>query len=660
MINKLKIKYVAAQNFICFKDIKIDFSELGNIVSIRGKNLDVHEIDDGDNHIATNGVGKTSIPEIIVYTIFGKTIKYPKKVGHSDVINNQIGKNLRTEIYIDDLRIVRTRKPDSLHVWESKDGIWNKDTEITVGGMPATQKLLESKIGLSYEAFVNLVIFTDNNSGSFLECDTPTKREIVENLLSLERYRSHFESAKKLRNKVKDDIKQAAWSLETALSAIATSRQRLVAVQQEEVQWKLNKIKELDQLKQKLLAKKTELKASDHGAAIEKFEAVQARIEEAQKEMDGKKAKAALCKEKIAELQQKYSDLQAIVNEYDRNLQVMTLDSDKCQSNINYNKKILQDIEASRCKFCGQTDEQIIENAKKAIQSDSEKLINLTESIQKKTADRVTKAAEKKKSEDLILLGNKNALMFESEAEKLRKEIATLSAIEKPEISVVEKLLKEQIVELNKQIKDKETEVDSPSPFIKIVKSTEGEIAVAEENCEVCKENLNKLNEVLPYYEFWVEGFGDSGIRKYVIQEIIPALNSRIAYWLDFLIDGKISLAFDSELEETIHRNPSDGDPFVYHTLSGGERRRLNLAVSQAFAHIMMLNCGTSPSVIFLDEVTTNIDPMGVQGVYNMILELAKEKQVFVTTHDHDLLDLLSGCETIKLVKKGGFTSIAA
>jgi len=143
-----------------------------------------------------------------------------------------------------------------------------------------------------------------------------------------------------------------------------------------------------------------------------------------------------------------------------------------------------------------------------------------------------------------------------------------------------------------------------------------------------------------------------------VIDGIIPALNSRIAYWLQFLIDGRIKLCFNNQLEETIERNPPDGDPFVYYVMSGGERRRLNLSVSQSFAYVMMLNSGVSPSIVFLDEVTTNIDPMGVQGVFNMICELAKEKQVFITTHDHDLLDMLAGYEQINLVKKNGFTKV--
>jgi ABC-type multidrug transport system ATPase subunit len=59
---------------------------------------------------------------------------------------------------------------------------------------------------------------------------------------------------------------------------------------------------------------------------------------------------------------------------------------------------------------------------------------------------------------------------------------------------------------------------------------------------------------------------------------------------------------------------------------------------------------------VFLDEVTTNIDQIGVVGVYSMISELAKDRQVFITTHDQNLLEMLEGCELIELEKRNGFT----
>jgi ABC-type multidrug transport system ATPase subunit len=72
----------------------------------------------------------------------------------------------------------------------------------------------------------------------------------------------------------------------------------------------------------------------------------------------------------------------------------------------------------------------------------------------------------------------------------------------------------------------------------------------------------------------------------------------------------------------------------------------------------MSLNSGKTPSLIFLDEVTSNIDPQGVAGIYNMICEMAKEKQVFVTTHDYDLIDFLNGCDNLNLVMRNAKTKL--
>jgi len=116
-------------------------------------------------------------------------------------------------------------------------------------------------------------------------------------------------------------------------------------------------------------------------------------------------------------------------------------------------------------------------------------------------------------------------------------------------------------------------------------------------------------------------------------------------------------LRFDNELNETIERNPADGDPYVYHAMSTGQRGKLNLAVSQSFAHIMMLSAGSIPSIVFLDEVSTNVDLSGNIGIYKMIMELSQDRQVFITTHDQSLLQMLDGCDFLDLVHENGFTT---
>ena len=223
-MKKINFKKIYAENFLCFGSdgIEINFSNYNNIVLVRGKNLDVVQKSENQDKNSSNGVGKSSIPAVLVYGLYGKTIRKPNKIGHKDVINNEAGKKLKVEVYWDDYKLQRTRKPDGLKLWKSDKNIWDETTEISLGGMPATQKLIESIVGMSYETFINVAVFTDDNTSSFLECDAAEKRQIVENLLSLEKYRTYHENAKKIIKTHKDFVKSIEKDIDYKNNALMT------------------------------------------------------------------------------------------------------------------------------------------------------------------------------------------------------------------------------------------------------------------------------------------------------------------------------------------------------------------------------------------------------------------------------------------------------
>ena len=105
------------------------------------------------------------------------------------------------------------------------------------------------------------------------------------------------------------------------------------------------------------------------------------------------------------------------------------------------------------------------------------------------------------------------------------------------------------------------------------------------------------INKEEEEFEFIYKGEWSSP--EDIDEDVIRDICQSNELYCHILIDNKISLEFNNELDEKIERSPSDGDPFVYHAMSGGERRRLNLAVSQAFAHIMTLSSGVCPSLVF-------------------------------------------------------------
>lgn len=658
-MNNIKIKYISAKNFLCFgpEGIEIDFEDFGNITLVRGDNLDI-DPDNEEERRASNGVGKSSIPEIIVFALFGKTIKLGRGAEH--VVNNQIGKKLRVEIVVDNYRIVRQRSPNTLKVWESAEGVWNKETELSLGGMTDTQKWIEDKLGLNFNTFCHLVVFTDNNSGCFLESDTGTRREIVENMLYLDVYRQYHEVAKKLRNLAKETTKTMGSRLELMLAESESCKRRIKSVETEEQNWRNSKTAELNAIISRYKTKETELQNTDIGQALTAYKDAQEKLAELNEALPSKEEKLQVIKESLEKARHKQDSLSKTKDRLEESVRATKRSLADAQDRIAKNKTIINDTEARRCLNCGHVDELVLERTKKDLKDREQQAVELETVLMRETGELSKYTDELKGVVEIIKMGDVKSREISSSVDALRKEIGILSKIERPEISTNEKIIEDQLNELKTQILKRKEELDGPSPYVKILETTIKESEDKVKECESKKAELDAANAELPYYEFWVTAFGDKGIRKFIIEGIIPALNARIEYWLQFLIDGKIKLTFNNELEPTITRNPVDGDSFVYYALSGGERRRTNLAVSQAFAHVMTLNCGTCPSVVFLDEVTTNIDPIGVQGVYNMIMELAKERQVFITTHDHDLLEMLrvNGCESINLVKQGGFTTI--
>jgi len=78
------------------------------------------------------------------------------------------------------------------------------------------------------------------------------------------------------------------------------------------------------------------------------------------------------------------------------------------------------------------------------------------------------------------------------------------------------------------------------------------------------------------------------------------------------------------------------------YTLSGGERRRLEIARALV----------TDPSFILLDEPFTGIDPLAVMDLQNIICRL-KEKGLGLLITDHSVRETLKITDRAYIIDKG-------
>jgi DNA repair exonuclease SbcCD ATPase subunit len=656
-------------NFICFREKQeIFFDKLSNIISVVGENRDAKSPDSKIK--SSNGSGKSTVAEALYYAIFGETIKKFGK--NSQIIHNLAPDGVATVecIFNDEYRIVRTQKKTGagVRLWQSKNQVWDKDTEITRSTKAETDKYIVELVGLSPEAFVNIALFSDDQKGCFLECDAKAKRDVVEALMSLAIYRERQEKANQLVNSTKAEIKELKRLHQAIEDNLASCKAAYNDSVNKDEQWKVALKQERDNLIKKAKAKREELESSDVGAELLLYQAAQERIPTLEKEIANLEASQEILKKKIEvsgklleERRREQGELLTNLKDFNRRMSSNNGEVDKLIQHI---KDLQANKHGTKCNHCFgvvdfsniepliQSDKDKIEEYNKLIAADKEEVKVLQEIGTKRKAEIEAIEAQRKKDDE-------DYRAADSSLKKLRADLTRDLGVKEPQADSKALVLKNEIERLKTEAKEKNDQFNSGvTPFVDLIASNKKRMEDVAISLAEHEKNMKQAEANIPYYEYWRIGFGDNGIRQSILEGIIPVLNQCIASWLQPLVANTITLKFNANLEETIERNPPDGDPYVYSGMSAGQRRRLNLAVSQAFADIMAVSNGTRPSLVFLDEVTTNIDPMGVQGIYNMIQDLSKDKQVFVTTHDHDLLEMLENADTIKLVHEGGKTTI--
>ena len=664
-MRKIEFKKLKAQNFLCFGEqgIEIDFINYDSIVVLTGKNLDVK---DGDLN-SSNGSGKSSIMDALLYGLFGKTLKNPKKIGAKDVINNKTNKKMAIEICFDDVKILRSRKPDGLKLWRSKESVFDETTELTRGEIKQTQDMIETILGFNYETFKSICVFTDSNTDSYLEANASERRMIVENLLGLEKYRIYNEKTKEILKETKTEISLTEKDDNHNQNTIDNLTFQFNQIIEKKSIWKNTLEQEVQNLEndQKILKKQIEdLKAFD--PQVEKYNNAQIKIEENNSQIEQLNSKINKLDASKDQIEAKIEEGKTVLIEYVGNLNEIKNEILSIDGKLNENKKKIDKIskleDGVECDHClsvvdknsyfhieGECNskQELLKTNKTEQENKQKELIEKINSIKSDLA----KVVDLKNKIASSLTDSKNKIY------NLQEENKNLNKIQKPEtLNLIDKL-ENKIAVNSVTIMEKENSITGKSPFCDIIQTAQTKIEAAKESKKETQVKLNSLVSKIPYLNFWIDAFGDKGVRKFVIDQILPLLNNSIQSMLSILVDGNLSLKFDNEFNEEIQKI-TDSTSIIYDLLSNGQKRRINLAVSQAFAHVRELNSGSTPSIIFLDEISINMDSQGNNAIYKLIKNIAKNKQVFVTTHDQELLELLSDSSRLKLKLENGVSCI--
>ena len=166
------------------------------------------------------------------------------------------------------------------------------------------------------------------------------------------------------------------------------------------------------------------------------------------------------------------------------------------------------------------------------------------------------------------------------------------------------------------------------------------------------KQENNTNYEIM---RFWEKAFSEAGLVKYIIKNILSFFNGKTNFYLAHLSGGKFFIEFDEELKERIIHN---GKEIHYISLSGGEKRKVGLAVMLGLQQLLSLSNKNDSNLMFFDEVAENLDQDGLDGLYILLSELKKEKNLFVITHNNYLKSLMDNVRTLTITKHKGISKL--
>jgi DNA repair exonuclease SbcCD ATPase subunit len=193
------------------------------------------------------------------------------------------------------------------------------------------------------------------------------------------------------------------------------------------------------------------------------------------------------------------------------------------------------------------------------------------------------------------------------------------------------------------------TEIDSPdlSDLTRDLDHLQKEIAsYATEKTEMDFDISNYkfiLEQLKPKSEF----------RSYLLGKTLQVLNSTLNN-SSSTMDGVVSLSMQGDgIEISFVR---DGKQIPVKNLSGGEKKRLDLALLLCFMQYIHENSPTTLNIAIFDEIFDSLDEQGIENSINLINSLPEDMAIFIISHNDSLKQFIP--DTLKVVKQNGISCL--
>jgi DNA repair exonuclease SbcCD ATPase subunit len=633
-------KKIYIKNFFRVKEeIVIDLYNQG-LVLISGWNAD-------SSTSASNGSGKSTIFEAILWCLWGKTVR---KYSTDQVINSTVGKNCRVILIVEVDGIIFTitrhrkhgKEKDSLSVLTKKD--------ISGHTNASPQKLIDELLGIDYETFIRGPMMPQGSFKRFSEMTDSESKKILDQTIRTD----IFFKAQKIVNQKLNDIHN---SMHDDRKTITSIEDQITEIKEEIIELKEKEKGFGKSLEAKI--KKQNLRLDNINDKIEELNYFHTSVKDINLML--KKAEKSLEEhnDKIYDLNKQGLSVNKDKEKLQK-LKSLLYDVDHKLRNAEAEKNKIEDLDPGAvCGTCLQEiDEDHVESCLEEAEKHYKKIEKNKTKIEKSVKKQRTKYRKVKKEYE------KKLNSYDTITDSMKSNIRRLKTEKELSISNLKEIkrLKKNAEEIKSDIEDIERE----SPYSDMISKKLLKIKLLNKKLRKSITSLALLKNNKKYYDFWSTGFSNKGIKNLVLNSITPFLNRRAKYYSSILTNNELDIIFETQKllksgewrdSFSVAVNNKNGAT-DYSGNSGGEKGKANLAINFTISDLFSARSQKAFPQRFFDEPFDGLDELGVEAAVDLLTKMADQAgSIFIITHNSEFVSLFDNVITIK--KQNGVSYVS-
>lgn len=610
----MKFLDLTVENFMTYRDHQsLPLADQG-LVLIRGDNRSSASAD-------SNGAGKTAIFDALSFALFGQTLRGARA---DDVACRFTKDQCWTAIILeaDERRwsIERYRRPSGLD-------FYNVDAKAGSGisGNEAQWKI-DDTLGFGFRTFRNAVVFGQGAFERFSTASQADQMKMLDEIQNID-FRQAKKRASEWYGKAMRRKEEICAEMRNLNDRRAASERQIELLVKAKEAWEKDKRIAHRESMETLAAYHAELKREEDALG---------KIIAQNETLGAMKFEKAEIDRLHSELQKQEEELRAILE--DRKVVHHILES--------LNDKLKKALKESRCPTCRvemtpALKKQAKENfmpeivERKTQYDEFEILAADAEAVRDEQAKTVNKLTERFcKKFKVQSLGAVGAFeLHASDAAVNRQRKAYDMALKNVSRAKVE-------VEKDRKRKFEEAPLKAAERERQEVLATLAKLA----------KEIEKVDDAIAVADYWVEAFGDRGIRSLMFDSVSEFLNNRVAKHLEVLTGGEASVIFSAlsalksgATKEKLSVEASwDWGAGTYATGSAGQDRRVDLAIFGAMQDLAERRSARSFPLRVWDEAGDSLDSRGKEVFAEWIGEEARRRgSGFVISHDREFGEIL-------------------